>query len=209
MRRFVLFAMSIVLVAAGARAQAQEQVPPASPARLFEAGKYDEAAGQVRQRLEAGEVPAGDLFWAAQALVRAGRGGEAVALFERLGGGEDDPWTEVRQSGVQLVNGNSEGALHHGTRATQLAPDLFYGHYQLGLALHERQQWAAASAAFSRASELDGGAAYAHYYAGVAYNRLKRIDSMVVHFKRFLDLAPDAPERDQVEQLLKLLRGIR
>lgn len=206
MRTAVLLSLSILLGAAGARAQ---EPPPASPARLYEAGSYDAAVGAVQQRLEAGEASPEDIYWATQALLRADRQGEAMALLERLGGGEEDPWTEVRQSAVQLAQGDPDGAARHATRATELAPDLFYAHYQLGRARHEAQQWGPSAAAFSRAAEIDGQSAYAHYYAGVAYNRLKRIDPMVVHFRRFLELAPEAPEREQVEQLLKLLKGLR
>ena len=183
--------------------------PPAGPAKLYEAGEYAAAADQVRQRLEEGEVPPGDIYWAAQALLRADRVDEARALLERLGGGDDDPWTAIRQAAVALSQGASEPAVEHAARAAELAPDLFFAHYQLGLVRNDRQEWPQAAAAFDRAAALDGTSAYAHYYAGLAYNRLKRIDPMAVHFRRFLDLAPSAPERAQVEQLLKLLKGLR
>jgi tetratricopeptide (TPR) repeat protein len=207
-RRSVILVVSLLLGAAGA-SHAQEPASPPSPSKLYESGQYEAAASQVQQRLEEGDVPPGDLFWAAQAMLRAGHPGEARALIERLGGNEDDPWSAVRQSALALLEGDPDGAARHATRGTELAPDLFHAHYQLGRARHEAQQWPAAAAAFARAAELDGNAAYAHYYAGVAYNRLKRIDPMAAHFRRFLELAPSAPEREQVEQLLKLLKGLR
>ncbi|MBL8177815.1 MAG: tetratricopeptide repeat protein, partial [Bryobacterales bacterium] len=49
-------------------------------------------------------------------------------------------------------------------------------------------------------------AAYAHYYAGLAYNGLKQPDKMVEHFRMFLKLAPDAPEAAKVESLLRSTR---
>jgi len=45
--------------------------------------------------------------------------------------------------------------------------------------------------------------AYAHYYAGLAYNALKRPDKMVESFQTFLKLAPNAPEADRVRSLLR------
>lgn len=209
-KRYIPFVLFVLGVGTTAPVFAQDPAqPPASPAKLYEAGQYDAAAGQVQQRLEQGDVPQGDIYWAAQALLRGGRGGDAMALLQRLGDGDDDPWSAIRQSAVALAEGNHEAAAHHAARATELAPDSFFAHYQLGRVRHETQQWAPAATAFSRAAELDGQAAYAHYYAGVAYNRLKRIDPMAVHFRRFLELAPAAPEREQVEQLLKLLKGMR
>lgn len=207
MRKLCILAVSFLLAAGAAAAQAPP--PASSPSKLFESGSYDAAAGLVQQRLEEGEVPPGDVFWAAQALLRADRTGEAVALLERLGHGDEDPWRDIRVSATALAQGDRDAAVRHATRATELAPDLFFAHYQLGRARHEAQQWPQAAAAFARAAEIDGEAAYAHYYAGVAYNRLKRIEPMALHFRRFLDLAPQAPERDQVEQLLKLLKGLR
>lgn len=49
-------------------------------------------------------------------------------------------------------------------------------------------------------------AAYAHYYAGLAYNGLRQPDKMVEHFRTFLKLAPDAPEAAKVESLLRATR---
>jgi len=48
--------------------------------------------------------------------------------------------------------------------------------------------------------------AYAHYYAGLAYNALKRPDKMVESFQTFLKLAPNAPEADRVRSLLRSVR---
>lgn len=49
-------------------------------------------------------------------------------------------------------------------------------------------------------------AAYAHYYAGLAYNGLRQPDKMVEHFRTFLKLAPDAPEAPKVQSLLRATR---
>ena len=43
----------------------------------------------------------------------------------------------------------------------------------------------------------------------MAYNRLKRIDRMAAHLARFLELAPNAPEREQVQHVLRLIKGMR
>jgi tetratricopeptide (TPR) repeat protein len=48
--------------------------------------------------------------------------------------------------------------------------------------------------------------AYAHYYAGLAYNGLRQPDRMVNHFQSFLRMAPTAPEGKRVESLLRSVR---
>lgn len=57
-----------------------------------------------------------------------------------------------------------------------------------------------------QAIEREPGNAYAHYYAGLAYNGLRRRDKALHHFDLFLRLAPDAPEAPQVRSLLAALR---
>ena len=48
--------------------------------------------------------------------------------------------------------------------------------------------------------------AYAHYYAGLAYNGLKRPDKMLTHFELFLRLKPDAPEARKVRSVLRAVQ---
>ena len=48
--------------------------------------------------------------------------------------------------------------------------------------------------------------AYSHYYAGLAYNGLKRPDKMLTHFEMFLRLKPDAPEARKVRSVLRAVQ---
>ena len=43
--------------------------------------------------------------------------------------------------------------------------------------------------------------------AAMAFYRVKRADLMAVHFERFLKLAPNAPERAEVESIMRTMRG--
>jgi tetratricopeptide (TPR) repeat protein len=79
-------------------------------------------------------------------------------------------------------------------------------HYLRGRVAAARKNYAAAAADFEKAIELNPRHAYAHYYAGIAYNSLKRPDKTVQHFNIFLKLAPDAPEAEKVQSLLRALR---
>ncbi len=48
--------------------------------------------------------------------------------------------------------------------------------------------------------------AYAHYYAGLSYNALKRPDKMIDHFQKFMKLASKAPEAGRVQSILRATR---
>jgi tetratricopeptide (TPR) repeat protein len=64
-----------------------------------------------------------------------------------------------------------------------------------------------AAAEFQKASDIDPNWAYAHYYAGIAYSKIKRADLTASHFQAFLRLAPQAPERGEVQSILRTLGG--
>jgi tetratricopeptide (TPR) repeat protein len=78
--------------------------------------------------------------------------------------------------------------------------------YQLGLVRARRQDWREAAEAFQRAAEVNPANAYAHYYGGLMHYRAGRPDRMAIHFEQFLRLAPDAPERPEVLQIMKTVR---
>jgi tetratricopeptide (TPR) repeat protein len=211
MRRFIGFSASLVLMCAGLAAadSSQQPEPVASPSKLFEAGSYDLVTSQVQAKVESGEASLEDVFWAGQSLVRLDRRGEAVEAFRRLDSGDDETWVAIGRSAAALAENQRQAAIEQAVRATELGPDHFYANYQHGLVRMDAQQWALAAPAFERATQVDGNSAYAHYYAGMAYNRLKRLDRMLPHLTRFLELAPNAPERPAVQQVLKALGAMR
>lgn len=174
-----------------------------SPQQLFDAGRYNEVVQAVPA--EAGD----DLgFLAAQAHQRMNQAGEAKERLQRLGGGdENNAWTYVGRSAAAQIDGDAGAAEAAARRAVEINGGLFEAHYQLGQALYAASNWAAAAAAFEQASKIAPGHAYAHYFAGQAYYRAKRVDKMAQQFEYFLKLAPSAPERSQVEAVMRTVRG--
>jgi len=45
--------------------------------------------------------------------------------------------------------------------------------------------------------------AYGHYYAGMAYNAMRKQDKMLTHFELFVRMKPDAPEAKKVRAVLQ------
>ncbi len=68
------------------------------------------------------------------------------------------------------------------------------------------QAFAAATETLDQCIAADPRRAYAYYYAGLAYRQIERVDRMAERFEMFVRLAPDAPERAQVEAILQTLR---
>jgi tetratricopeptide (TPR) repeat protein len=75
-----------------------------------------------------------------------------------------------------------------------------------GIAQANRSQFNEAVQDLDKAVQMHPNDAKAHYYAGLAYNGIKRPDKMVEHFQMFLKLAPDAPEAARVRSLLRNVR---
>jgi tetratricopeptide (TPR) repeat protein len=148
-----------------------------------------------------------NLYLAAQSLVRSGQRDEGRDMFRRLDTGDEQrAWTFISRSAIAILESNREAALDAATRAVTLEADNFFAHYQLGLVKSLLEDFAGAAAAFERATELDASDAYAHYFAGVTFSKVRRTDKLARHFRSFLTLAPQAPERPQVEAILRTLQ---
>src|SRR6185295_553527 len=80
----------------------------ATPQKLFESGKYQEAADAVKAQPDA---PPDQTYLRALAHRKLGQNEEAKQAFGVLAGAaEGSVWREIGQSGTALVDGNIDGA---------------------------------------------------------------------------------------------------
>lgn len=190
----------LLLLLAPSAAFAQEA---AEVRKMFEAGRFQ----QVVESTSDAAAPA-VIYTAAQSHQKLGAAGEARAAYGQLATrGEDDPWHFIGLSGQQLLDNETTPALESAQRAVAIAPRLPDAHYQLGLVQAKQEDWRSAAEAFDRAAELNPAVAYAHYYGGLMHYRAGRPDRMAIHFEQFLKLAPEAPERPEVLQIMRTVRG--
>jgi tetratricopeptide (TPR) repeat protein len=75
--------------------------------------------------------------------------------------------------------------------------------YVRGLLHFNRNRFEEAATDLEAAIGKRPGNAYAHYYAGLAYNKTGKPDRMLSHFEMFVKLKPDAPEARKVRAVLK------
>lgn len=175
--------------------------------KLFERGALDEAVQRVHSERDAGNDDPVGTYLAGLALDKLDRHQDARAEYARLTGGNDETWHAIGQAAIALIDNNLDEALTEGRHARDLSGESGWAFYQLGLVHLKRSEFGDASAALDRAADLMPQFAYAHYHAGVAHQREKRFNQMVEHFQAFLKLAPDAPEKKQVQLALSSLRG--
>ena len=199
MMKTTLLTLSVVLLTGPAWSQDVAQVRS-----LFEAGRYQE----VIDTSAAPAAPPEAVYMAAQSYQKIGNNEAAAAAYSRLAElPEGGSWRLIGLSGQSLIGNQNDEARSFAQQAVDAAPSLPEAHYQLGLVLARVQNWAGAAEAFGRAAELNPGMAYAHYYSGLAYSRVNRADRMAIHFEQFLNLAPGAPERPEVTQIMRTVRG--
>jgi tetratricopeptide (TPR) repeat protein len=167
--------------------------------KLYDAGQYQQVVG----------APADDprvAFLIAQSHQKLGHRDEARAAYEQLAAhGGDDPWHDVGRSALAVMAANPGEAADAANQAVAHGDSIAEAHFQRGLALSATQDMAGAAAAFERAVALDPSWADAHYYAGLAYSKIKRVDLMASHFDTFLKLAPQSPQRPEVQSIMRTL----
>ena len=183
-------------------------VPPdlATVRSWFEAGKDQQVVGVPLTDTSAPSL----LYLIAESHDRLGQRGAARAANERLAARpQTDPWHFIGRSAVHLADAQLAQGVTAAEQAVKLDPKVAEAHFQLGLALGDSRNWATAAPAFEAAIAVDPMLAYAHYYAGHSYYETGRIDLMAKFFESFLKLAPQAPERTNVEAIMRTVGGRR
>lgn len=193
------------LVLAGAPLLAQQTLADAR--QLYDAGKYGEAIDALGAAEAGGPAAPRLMYLEAQGRERLDAPEEAARVYARLAEVDTGAWNAIAESALARIRKQAPEALAAATRAASKGPAVAEAHYQLGLALIDNQDFARAAAAFDKAAQLDPQWAYARYYAGLSYYKAKRIDLLAERFEAFLRLAPNAPERPEVESIMRTLRG--
>ena len=177
----------------------------ASPQKLFESGKYQEAIDSVKARPDA---PQDQIYLRALAHRKLDQNDDAKQAFGALAAaGEGSAWREIGNAGNALVEGNLDAAQAAAKKAVEIDGNSAPAQFQLGLVASAKSDYAQAAEAFAKAAELDPQMAYAHYEAGMAFYKNKRVDRMAVYFENFLRVAPEAPERAAVQSIMRTVRG--
>ena len=198
-----------MLAAILAIALVQTSATPADLATVrqwFEAGDDQQVVAVALDDASAPSL----IFLIAQSHDRLAQPAQARAAYERLTGrAETDPWHFVGRAAILVADTQLAEALTAAERAVALGATVADTHFQLGLVQAEHRDYGKAAPAFEAAIAIDPMLAYAHYYAGLSYYQAERIDLMANFFESFLKLAPTAPERTQVESIMRTIRGRR
>jgi tetratricopeptide (TPR) repeat protein len=186
--------------------EATPSLPPSSSASvqaLYESGRDSE----VVSRAAAPSVPSDDVWFGAQSLLRVGQRGEAVEQFRRLRDtAQSDAFRRAAEVALARLSEQPD-ALQIAQDAAAAFPSDPFVQFEAGIMFSFQGDAAQAALAFDAALTASPTLAYAHYHAGLNYSRADRPDMTVTRFETFIRLAPSAPERPQVESILRTARG--
>ena len=174
--------------------------------QLFDAGRYQDVV-KASDAAAASDSASRLQFLAAQSYSKLNDPGGARRTYQRLADSGANPWAAIGKSGVQLMDKQFDAAMASADQAVATMPSLPEAHYQRGIVFMFRNDFGNALDAFTKATQLDPMFAAAYYYAGLASARVQRIDLTANNFSTFLKLAPNAPERPEVESVLRSVRG--
>ena len=177
--------------------------------QLYDAGRYQDVVRATDEvAAEADMDTASRLqFLAAQSLAKLKDADGARRAFLRLVENGEPAWGAIGTSAVQVLDRQLDDALASADQAVREGGSVPEAYYQRGVVLMSRKDYGDAAGAFAKAVQLDPTFAAAYYYAGLANSRIKRIDLTANNFEMFVKLAPHAPERPEVESILRTLRG--
>jgi tetratricopeptide (TPR) repeat protein len=206
---------TILIVAACASSQGRAEIarpanvpPPSTIQALYESGEDREIVNRVKSGVP-NDVTGADRWFAAQSQLRLGLRNDAINDLTALTQTGADPAVQVA---AQLAIGrltNDEATLGQARAAAGAYPESLFVQYELGLSYAVRNDFASAARIFDACIATAPTFAYAYYQSALAYQHLDRPDIMANRFDRFVRLAPNAPERPEVESVLRTIAAGR
>jgi tetratricopeptide (TPR) repeat protein len=198
MKQFLPLLTGICLLVSQAAAQGTDE-----GISQYRTGKLAQAESTLRSAAENNAGDARAKYYLILALTERQKTGEAQAVLDGLqASAADSEWTRLGAARVAIQNKDFDKA----ESALDGAPDDGDKLFLKGMLQLAKKDFKASADTLEQAIQKQPENAYAHYYAGMAYNGLKRQDKMVEHFEHFARRAPDAPESAKVQSVLRAVR---
>jgi len=167
----------------------------------YRRGNFAEAASTLRRVVDRDKDNARANLYLGLALIEQNKAGEAESFINSAD--ELSPSGETKLGKARLLIEKKD---YDGAEAALKDAEGEDVPYVRGLLDLNRKRYDDAARALDEYSQAHPDHAYAHYYAGMAYNGARRPDKMLTHFEMFLKLKPDAPEARKVQSVLRSVR---
>jgi tetratricopeptide (TPR) repeat protein len=164
---------------------------------LYHKSNFADAAATLRKVVESDEGNVRANLYLGLALIEQGKAGDAEAFITKAD--ELSPSGETKLGKARLAVAKKDYSSAGASLKDAEGEDV---PYVRGLMELDQKQYSEAARDFEQYLESHPDNAYAHYYAGMAYNGMKRPDKMLTHFQIFLKMKPDAPEARKVQAVV-------
>lgn len=168
---------------------------------LYRKNDFAESAAALRRAVEQDQDNARANLYLGLTLIEQNKAGEAERFINKAD--ELAPSGETKLGKARLFVEKKD---YDGAEAALREAEGEDVPYVRGLLALERKRYADAARDLEQYSGSHPDHAYAHYYAGMAYNGMRRPDKMLTHFEMFLRMKPDAPEARKVQSVLRSVR---
>ena len=168
---------------------------------LYGKSNFSEAASTLRKVVESDAGNARANLYLGMALIEQNKIAEAEPFIQKADELSPSGETKLGKARLAAAKKDFDGAAELLKDAE--GDDL---PYVRGLVELDHKQYAEAARDFESYMQSHSEHAYAHYYAGMAYNGMKRPDKMLTHFQLFLKMKPDAPEARKVQAVVGAAR---
>ena len=136
-------------------------------------------------------------------LYKQGKHAEAASVLAKEVQKSPDNKELLTYLGLARIHaGDPGGALEPLKKAVAIDGEYAEARFGIGLAYVKMKNLGEAIPELDKATKLDPNHAYAHYNLGMAYNQTDKKALSIAHLRRFVELAPDAPEAPAVRSFL-------
>jgi tetratricopeptide (TPR) repeat protein len=188
----VLIAMAAVTVGIGFAADVHRGI------ELYQQGKFKEAEAELSSVVSSDHSNANAYRYLSYSRIELKKLSEAEDAAAKAKEAEANG--ETNTVWARLYTERKDYAKAEESLADAAGPEVDYVRGRLDLARGKNQE---AAKEFEDYLKDNPENAYAHYYAGMAYNGMRRQDKMLSHFELFVKMKPDAPEAKKVRAVLQ------
>ena len=168
---------------------------------LYRKGNFAESASELRKVVDQDPDNARANLYLGLGLLEQNKTGDAERFINKADELAPSGETKLGKARLYIEKKNYDAA-EEALRDAE-GEDVLYVRGLLDL---NRKRYEEAAREFEEYSQSHPDHAYAHYYAGMAYNGARRPDKMLTHFEIFLRMKPDAPEARKVQSVLRSVK---
>lgn len=175
--------------------------------RLFQQGKYEEAAKLYKEALD--KNPEDPIYYynLGIAYLRMSKIDEAIEVFKKMIEIQPNSFLALKYLGQIYGEKKDFGeASKYLAKAVKISSDDPEAYYNLGISLMNTGDYPGALEAFQKSIICQQGYADSYYQLGLLYLNQNKLDEAKAAFEKFLQLKPDDPKASTARNMIEFIK---